>query len=414
MNTFFIVTSAHACTELIVETNQLRDYLVKNDFTEVGRREEADLILVSTCSFNQQYEDEAYRNITESRTNRKPGAQVIVSGCYPKIAPHVFKEFPDVVDIPPLNMEKIETIIAPKRTSFRDSVTNSVNDHEYLKSSTFMVGRRLKNAVTRVQKYLPFVQMPNWLDSLPMTDWYFIQGGNGCLGNCTFCAIKHARGKIKSTGLDQIMPQLERAVRRGYKTISFTGTDMGCWGQDIGSSLPDLLNEVVKVPGDFVVDMHYVEPDWLIKYIDRLEPVFQSGKIRSFGSPVQSGSNRILKLMGRNYVIEDYIRVVNHVIDNTRVKSMNSIVMVGFPRETKEDFLETYNLINKVKISYWCLLKYEGRHNIPSEKLDGKVPEEIAVNRLQRIERKAKLRNYVGLSDALVEKIVRKCYGPVR
>ncbi len=414
MNTFHIVTSAHACTELIVETNQLRDYLVKNDFTEVQRLEDADLILVSTCSFNQQYEDEAYRNIVESRAGRKPGARVIVSGCYPKIAPKVFKEFSDVVDIPPLDMEKIEKVIPPTRTSFRDSVTNSVNDHEYLKSQTFMVGRRIKNAVTRLQQYVPFIKMPDWLDSLPMNDWYFIQGGNGCLGNCTFCAIKHARGKIKSTGLDQIMPQLERAVRRGYKTISLTGTDMGCWGQDIGSSLPDLLAEIVKVPGDFVIDMHYVEPDWLIKYIDRLDPIFQTGKIRSFGSPVQSGSNRMLRLMGRKYVIEDFIRVVNHVIERTKVKSMNSIVMVGFPQETTEDFLETYNLINKVKISYWCLLKYEGRYNIPSEKLDGKVPEEIAVNRLRRIERKAKLRNYVGLPDWLTEKIVRKTCGPVR
>lgn len=74
--------------------------------------------------------------------------------------------------------------------------------------------------------------MPRYLDSLPMTDWYFIRGGNGCLGTCTYCAIRHARGKIKSTPIGQIIPQVEKAVLRGYKTISLSGTDMGCWGHD--------------------------------------------------------------------------------------------------------------------------------------------------------------------------------------
>ncbi|MFZ2958225.1 MAG: radical SAM protein [Candidatus Ozemobacteraceae bacterium] len=413
MKTFCIVASAHTCTELIVETNQLRNYLEKNEFTEIDQKEDADIILVSTCSFNQQYEDEAYKNISESRSGKKKDAKVIVSGCYPKIAPLIFKEFPDVIDIPPLNMEKIEKVIPPK-VSFRDSVTNSVNEHEYVKNPTFVTGMKLKNTVSFLQQYLPFVTMPNFLDSLPMPDWYYIQGGNGCLGKCTFCAIKHARGVIKSTDIDQIIPQVERAVRRGYKTISFAATDMGCWGHDLGKCLPDLLSEVIKVKGDFVVDMHYVEPDLLMKHMERLDPIFQTGKIRSFGTPVQSGSNRILKLMGRDYVIEDFIGVINHIAEKTKVKSMNSIVMVGFPMETVEDYLATYNLINKVKISYWCLLKYEGRYNVPSEKLGGKVPDAVGNNRLRRIERKVKLRNYVGLPDFLTEKIVRKSYGPVR
>lgn len=413
MKTFCIVPSAHACTELIVETNQLRNYMEKNDYTEVKQREDADIVLVSTCSFNQRYEDEAHQNIVDSRNKKKSGAKVLVSGCYPKIAPLVFKDFSDVIDIPPLDMEKIEQVIPPK-VPFRESVTNSVSENEILKDNTFAVGVKIKGFVQKLQQYLPFVTMPNWLDSLPMTDWYFIQGGNGCLGKCTFCAIKHARGKIQSNPIDEIIPQCERAIRRGYKTISFAATDMGCWGHDLGQSLPDLLTAVTNLPGDFVVDIHYLEPDMLLKHIGRLDPIFKTGKVRSFGTPVQSGSNRILKLMGRDYRIEDFIQVINHVIDDTKVKSMNSIVMLGFPGETVEDYLETYNLINKTKISYWCLLKYEGRYNVPSEKLDGKVPEEVKENRLRRIERKVKLRNYLGLPDFLVEKLVRKKYGPVR
>ncbi len=291
---------------------------------------------------------------------------------------------------------------------------NSVNMNEYLQSDTFQIGIKLKTFFQKVQQWVPFVPVPAWLDSLPMTDWYFIHGGNGCLGKCTFCAIKHARGRIQSAGLDQIIPQVENAVRRGFKTISFSGTDMGCWGQENGQCLADLLGEVVKVKGDFVVDMHYVEPEWVIKYMDRLEPIFQTGKIRSFGTPVQSGSNRILDLMGRNYKIEEFVDMVNFVVGKTKVKSLNSIVMVGFPSETVEDYAKTYALLGSTLVSYWCILKYEGRYRVPSEKIEGKVDEAIKINRRDRMEWKARLKNYGHVPNIFAEAIVNYKFGPLR
>jgi len=411
MQTFHIIPSAHACTELIVETNHLRKYLEQADLHEVGAVDEADVILVATCSFNQEFEDEAYGNIRRSIDGRKPGARVLVSGCYPRIAPKVFETLKaDVTDIPPLDMRKIESVI-PSKYALAEVMPNAIDMHEMAKSKVFMLGNRLKRFFRRLDGW---VAMPKWLDSLPMPDWYFIQGGNGCMGNCTFCAIKHARGKIQSTPIDQILPQVERAVRRGYKTISFAGTDMGCWGHDLGLALPDLLQAVIDVPGDFVVDMHYVEADWIIRNYDRLEPIFQTGRIRSFGTPAQSGSNRILKLMGRKYTVEQYIDVVNRILRTTRVRSMNSIVMVGFPSETVEDYRATYDLVDAVDISYWCLLRYEGRFDVPSEQIEPKVPDEIKDHRRWRIQRKVQLRNYLGLPSSVAEAVVRLRYGAFR
>ncbi len=412
METFSIVASGHSCTELIVETNQLRNYLTKSHLQEIENPEKADVVLVSTCSFNQQYEDEAYENITHTLATKQKDSKVLVSGCYPKIAPLTFKKFKDIHAIPPREMEKVEKFV-PSDVKIRDILPNSVNMSEYLVSDTFKLGIKLKKGYQTLNRYLPFNVEPSWLDSLPMTDWYFIQGGNGCLGKCTFCAIKYARGRIRSVGIDHIIPQVEIAARRGYKTISFTGTDMGCWGQDMGLSLADLLREVIKVKGDFAIDMHYVEPEWVIKEMDRLEPIFQTGKIKSFGVPVQSGSNRILDLMGRNYRIEEYIDMVNFVVEKTKVKSLSSICMVGFPSETKEDYIQTYELLKKTKISYWCPLKYEARYMVPSEKIEGKVPEDIQINRRDRIERKARLRNYAKFPEIVAERLTQMSYGPI-
>ncbi|HLE12178.1 MAG: hypothetical protein A2504_13595 [Bdellovibrionales bacterium RIFOXYD12_FULL_39_22] len=416
MKTFCVVPSAHACTELVVETNQLRTYMKAANFEEIDNKlkSDAEYILVATCAFNQEFENEAFANITSAIKQKRADAKVIVSGCYPKIAPLTYKSFAnETVDIPPLNMKKIETIV-PAKVAFNETIPNTVNLHEYLKDRVFAKGIKLKNFCRTLNKILPFNTEPKWLDSLPMTDWYFIQGGNGCLGKCTFCAIKHARGGIQSVGIDQIIPQVEKAVRRGYQTISFAATDMGCWGAERGQTLADLLKEVIKVKGDFVVDMHYFEPEWLIKNLGELTPVFQSGKIKSFGTPVQSGSNKILEKMGRAYKIEEFISAVNFVLEKTKVRSLNSIIMVGFPSETVEDYLASYNLINKVKVSYWCLLKYEGRYKVESELLPDKVSEEIKNGRLERIKLKAMLRNYVGLPDLLTEKMVSAKYGPVR
>ena len=410
IKTFYILPSAHVCTEMILETNLLRSYFNQNGLLEVTEKEKADLVMVATCAFNQEYEDESYDNIKKCLEIKDLKEKIVVSGCYPKIAPRRFKELEGTVQIPPLNLAKVEKIVPPT-VKLEDVKINTVNLHDYENSDLFMFGVKMKKFFAKLEKFVPFIKTPHHLHSLPMPDWYLIQAGNGCLGKCTFCAIKHSRGGIQSTPIDKILSQVEIAVRRGYKTVSFAATDMGCWGQDIGMELADLLKEVVKIKGDYAIDMHYVEPEWVINHMEKLEPIFQTGKIKSFGTPVQSGSNAILEKMGRNYSIEDFIKMVNHIVGKTKVQSLNSILMLGFPGESLEDYMKSYNLVQQTLISYWCVLKYEGRYNIESEEFPDKIDEKIKDNRRERLEHRAWLCNYMKIPFFIAEPILKMKYG---
>ena len=412
MDNFFIIHSAHPCTELILDINQVRGYLELCGLRETSDISSADYIFVTTCAFNQQYENDAVASINTALSSKKNGARVIVSGCLSKINPELFKTFSGVESLAPSETEKIEEII-PSEYRVRDVAANTVSVEEYSKNKMFTAGIRLKSFFQKIQRVVPFIKPPAWLDTVPMPDWYFIRGATGCLGNCSYCAIKRSRGNVRSTPPDKIIFELEKAVRNGYREISFAGDDMGCYGMDAGFDLSWLFDEIVKLKGDFNINIRFIEPIWLIKNIGKLERAFKSGRIKSFCAPLQSGSQRILKLMNRHYKISDAAAVIDYILENTRVRSISSIVMVGFPGETAEDFKKSYELLSRVKVNVYQALKYEGREGAPSEAMENKVDENIKDIRQQRFLKKMKLTKFLGLSDNVAEKIVSAKFGGI-
>jgi tRNA A37 methylthiotransferase MiaB len=421
LKSYYIINSSHPCTEIVLEVNQLKSYFTKGGYTESPSLSSADLIVVSTCAFNNQYETNAVESIHKALAQKAVHARIIVSGCLSKINPKLFAELREkykVEDLPPRNMEKIEQLVPltssgidPKPLLISDIIPNFVTLDEYRANSEFMAGIKIKTFCQKLQRALPFVKMPGWTHSIPMPDWYFIRGGTGCLGKCTYCAIRRARGKIKSHDLAPIIDQLRRAINSGKKNISFAGDDLGCWGTDKDMTLPDLLNAVVKVPGDFQVDLRFIEPEYLLKYFDKLMPIFSTGKIASFCSPIESGSQRILGLMKRNYDANSVITATNDILRATRVKGISSIIMTGFPTETVEDYAASYNLIRRSKISLWQILSYEGRPNTLSETLTPKIDFLTKKNRHDRLETHMKLVNFLGAPGFLSEKIVSAKFG---
>jgi len=246
-----------------------------------------------------------------------------------------------------------------------------------------------------------------------MTNWYYIRGGSGCMGSCSYCVIKRARGSLRSVPPERIIKQTEEAVRTGSQEICLTGTDMGCYGQDIGTNLPELLGELVKIKGDFCLNINYIEPYWLLNSFSEFNDLFKTGRIKTFNAPLQSGSQRMLDLMHRKYNISDAVKAINSLLDNTKLRSISSIVMVGFPGETKDDFKQSYDLLKDCKISMYQVLKYEGRPGTESELLPEKVNEEVKENRQLYFATKMKLSKFLGISDRVSEHIVHYKLGDI-
>jgi len=395
----------------VLEVNQIRRYLCGGGYQETVDKKQADLVVVSTCAVTQGYEDEAVTAINDVTGKKKSTAKVVVSGCLSKINPAVLKALGEHVAVAPLEIDKFETI-APSSNSIRKFVPNSVMLNEYQQSKAFMAAIRLKS-VFRILKRLTGIPGPNWLSQIPMVDWFFVRGAHGCMGKCSYCAIKRARGSIRSYKLDDIVRQIEGAVAAGYKTISFAGDDMGCWGADLGLDLADLFKEIATVKGEFCLDIRFVEPHWLLKLQDKLWPFFESGLVASFNAPIQSGSQRILKLMRRDYSVEDVVATTNDVIKRTEVKSIGSILMAGFPGEEVDDYMKTYDLLKRSKIDLWQIFQYEGRPGTPSEKMENKVDSRVKAQRRDRLEAKVKLAKYGKLPEIVSEFIVHRRFGPI-
>ena len=377
---FAFVNSTHPCTELVLDMKKIEGYLDKAGYSRIDEVSQADLVVISTCAFDQHYEDDGVSLIESVKKDMKEGAKVVVAGCLSKINPDRFQEVCDFIPLAPREMEKLEEIV-PSDISLDSISANIVSIKEYESNSLFMTGIRLK----KLFRTLPFVEPPAWLDTVPMTDWFFVRAATGCAGVCSYCAIKRARGHVTSEPIELVVKQISEAVKDGYKEISLAGDDLGCYGSDMGSDLPTLLTEILKLPGDFLINVRFIEPTWLIRFLDKLMPIFETGRITSFCAPIQTGSQRLLDAMKRDYTVEDAVEAINTVVQKSKVRSISSNCMVGFPGETAEDFQLSYDLLQSCDINMYQVLKYAGRPDTPSEKLDNKVFGESQLNAISEI-----------------------------
>lgn len=406
--TFFLVHATHPCTELVLDENKIRGYLEKAGWTEVNELAAADLVVVATCAFNQDYEEDAVRAIEGTAKRIRAGARVIVAGCFPRINRERFARICTFEALPPLEMDRLEQLI-PSAVPLEKIEAHTVEIGQYETNKVFMTGITLK----KIFRALPLVKPPAWLDTVPMTDWYFVRGAVGCLGTCSYCAIRYARGTVRSAPIDQIVTQIREAAAQGYREISIAGDDMGCYGIDLGTDLPTLLAEILRLPGDFNLNLRFIEPRYLIQYFDRLLPLFSTGRVTTFCAPIQSGSQKILRAMNKDYQIDDAVQAINGLLRGTKLRSISSNIMIGFPGEDLDDWRKSYRLLETCDINLYQVLKYQDRPGTPSQAMPGKVPEEVKERRRKRFVTKMQVLKFLGLPARLAERWTRFRHGPL-
>ena len=174
----------------------------------------------------------------------------------------------------------------------------------------------------------------------------------GCNSRCTYCAIKNAVGPLRSKPLGEIMEEFNLAIGEGYKNFRLVADDVGSYGQDIGSNIVDLLNRVYAYQYDFKLIWDDFHPIWLIQYFPDLFNIFSQypQKIGYLGFPVQSGSDRILQLMNRGYKAADVKECLLALNEALPEVDTTSHVLLGFPGETKEDFMQNGSLLEGDKL----------------------------------------------------------------
>ena len=189
-----------------------------------------------------------------------------------------------------------------------------------------------------------------------------VQVASGCLGRCTYCITRIARGSLKSFSEDEILAEILAHTNAGIPEIQITAQDMSCWGRDIGKSLPFLLKRIDELPGQFMIRVGMMNPATISGILDDLIDIFASDRIFKFVHiPVQSGSDAILERMGRGYSVKDFEEIVTAFRKRYPDLTLATDMIVGFPGETKEDFSKSLELIDRVRPNKVNITRYSWR-----------------------------------------------------
>lgn len=331
------------------ETSSIGRQFQQAGYQSVPFNEAADIYIINTCSVTDNA-DKKCRKIVKEALKYSPQAFVVIVGCYAQLKPK------EIVAIPGVDMvlgaaEKFNIIehINDLTKQSNPIIRNSPIDETNTFVSAFSYGDRTRT---------------------------FLKVQDGCDYSCTFCTIPLARGASRSGTIADIVRQAEEIANSGVKEIVLTGVNIGDYGIIEGereSRFLDLIKELDKVEGIDRFRISSIEPNLLSNEI--IEFVSSSKRfVPHFHIPLQSGSNRILGLMRRRYKRELYAERVEKIKALMPNCCIGVDVIVGFPGETREDFLETYEFLNALDISYLHVFTYSERDNTIAAQMEGTVP----------------------------------------
>ena len=323
--------------------------LKRNGFQIVHRPEDANIIIVNTCGVKKQTEDKV---ISYLKKMEKLKRKLIVTGCLPIInLKRLRKEIKTCIVTGPSIGDKII-----------DLIENRVSEEELLKNN-FIPPLQNRCYGRRIIHVIPI--------------------SHGCLGNCSYCAVKFARGALRSHSEEEILNDLKKAVKMGAKEIWLTAQDIGVYGLDIGTNLIKLLEKIDMIDEEFLVRIGMGAPSSIIKMLNDLICLFKgSEKFFYFlHIPVQSGSDRMLRIMRRPYSVDDFKEIVNRLRREVDEKfCIATDVIVGHPGEEYEDFSLTMELIREVKPDIVHISKFFPRPRTRSSEMK-QIPTQVVKKR---------------------------------
>ncbi|MBU0470769.1 MAG: tRNA (N(6)-L-threonylcarbamoyladenosine(37)-C(2))-methylthiotransferase [Nanoarchaeota archaeon] len=346
MTKFHIITAG--CSHNFADSEQMAGLLREAKFELVETIEEADILIFNTCTVKGPSETAFFKRLEEIKKEH-PYKIIVIAGCIPQSDPEKLKEYPLV------GTKQIHKIVDVVEEALNDNVVKLLETEEMPPLN------------------LPSIRKNPIIEIIPIS--------RGCLGACSFCKTKSARGNLKSYSVEEIVSRARKAVAQGVKEVWLTSQDTGCYGFDINMDLPILLNKLVKIDGMFKIRVGMMNPDHLSKIQDKLIEAYQNEKIFKFlHLPVQSGNNEILTRMVRKYTVEEFknqIKAFRKAIPNINI--MTDII-VGFPGETEEQYWDTLNLVREIMPDSVNISKFWARPKTPAAKMKP-LPGEVIKHR---------------------------------
>ncbi len=363
MEKYHIVT--YGCQMNVHESEKIAGILRRLNYEETPRLEEADIIVFNTCCIRENAENHAFGNIgaLKKLKKQKPNLLIAVGGC--------------------MTQEKGKTDILKEKFPFIDIMFGTLNleDLERLIKQKKMQKKRVIEIRETEGEIVEFEDA--YRTSYPNA-WVNIT--YGCNNFCSYCIVPYVRGRERSRKPERILAEVEKLVAEGYKEITLLGQNVNSYGADglTGMTFAQLLDKVASIEGKFRLRFMTSHPkdfnEDVVKVMEKHRKI-----CRLVHLPVQSGSNAILQAMNRRYTREKYLGEIETLKSRLPETEISTDIIVGFPGETEEDYLQTEALVKEVDYASAFTFVYSKRQGTKAATIDNQISEAVQKERIVRL-----------------------------
>jgi threonylcarbamoyladenosine tRNA methylthiotransferase MtaB len=364
---FSILTFGCRCNQ--ADSAAIREGLCRRAMSESASRRDADLIVINTCTVTQR-SDQQVRQTIRRLHRENPTARLVVTGCYAERDPDAVAAIPGVaLVIGNVDKERLPEILESGMPDSHGKIVHTPLDGnlDYVLPPMSRTGGKTR----------PLVKLQD-----------------GCDARCSYCIVPKVRGPGRSARAENVIAEIQSLVDRGFQEIVLTGVHLGAFGLKLKSHqrLIDLLRQIVNIPHLGRIRLSSIEPMHFDREIVRLaaeNPVFA----RHFHIPLQSGSDRILRLMRRPYTAARFRGLLQYIQSEMPDAGLGTDVLVGFPGETEQDFAETCELVQQSPLSYLHVFPFSPREGTVAWSLPGRLSSQVMKQRLNTILEIARSKN---------------------
>lgn len=345
------------------ESSALARQFAANGYTVVSQNKPADIYVINTCTVTE-HSDKKSRNIIRKLHRKSPGAIIAVIGCYAQLKGDEIAKIEGVDVIlgaqkKGLLLQEVQKIESERNFGNAKMILD-VEDIEKVSTvySAFSSGERTRS---------------------------FLKVQDGCDYKCSYCTIPKARGKSRNLSIAELVEQAHQIASLGIKEIVLTGVNIGDFGRTTGESFLELLKQLNEVEGIERYRISSIEPNLLTREI--VEWIASGTKfLPHFHIPLQSGCDEILRRMRRRYNTAMFAEKIELVREYMGNPFFGIDVITGFPGETEELFMETYNFLERVRPAFIHIFPYSRRKDTPAAEMPDQVDEQIKQERVHRLE----------------------------
>ncbi|MBN2420839.1 tRNA (N(6)-L-threonylcarbamoyladenosine(37)-C(2))-methylthiotransferase [Candidatus Woesearchaeota archaeon] len=324
------------CSANVADSEVMQGLLSEAGHEIVYDEKHADLIVLNSCTVKGPTESAFIKKLSEIK-EKNPDKKIIIAGCIPQ------SQLKDYSDYSRIGTYQIKRIVEAVEETLKGKIISFLD-------------RKDEGRLN-----LPKIRKNELIEIVPISQ--------GCLNSCTYCKTKHARGELNSYLVKDIVRHISKAVDNGAKEIWLTSQDNACYGSDIGTNLANLLKSTLTIKKDFKIRIGMGNPQHFVSYLNELIELMKDKRVFKFiHIPLQSGSDKVLKDMNREYKVSDFVKVVSKFKKIPNISVMTDII-VAYPTESEKDFEETVKIIKKLKIDMINYSRFWPRPGTPAAKL---------------------------------------------